>query len=424
MANCISPCSRFFAKASAVTDLRPTFLLLLTLLLVATNALAASNALLRQGAALLQQGAIEEALVVLHDAERQLLDRSQAAGLLGDAYLRLGMQRLEGGDEPAAREAFANAKSYLHDDPRPWQGTAIAWLHAGQPAAAIGELHEALAMAGEQADLLILLGRAYYAAGDLVQAEDAWQKAAELGRAGDVTALLEKVRRERQAEAAMHRNLAGRFTLAYAPGVSDSLATAVLDTLQDAYNELGADFGYYPEADIPVLLYAREDFAAVTRSPQWAGGLYDGKIRVPLGGVKRMSPALKALLYHEYAHVVVRFLARGRVPVWFNEGLAEMAGRRHFKPPPPEVPVGQRLDRTALEQSFVGLPAELVPLAYEQSHARVQRLIDLCGWPPIGELLQRLGTGETWDEAIASAYAPCGYDWPRLQTELEGDPSQ
>lgn len=407
-----------------MTDLRPLLVLLLALLLVPANALAAPNALLQRGADLLQQGLIEESLVVLQEAERQLSDRLQAAGLLGETYLRLGMQRLERGDEPAAREAFANAKNYLPDDPRPWQGTAIAWMHAGQPAAAIGELHEALAMAGEQADLLILLGRAHYAGGDLVQAEEAWQKAVELGRTGEVAALLEKVRRERQAEAAMHRNLAGRFTLAYAPGVSDSLASAVLDTLQEAYNELGADLGYYPDADIPVLLYAREDFAAVTRSPQWAGGLYDGKIRVPLGGVKRMSPALKALLYHEYTHVVVRFLARGRVPVWLNEGLAEMAGRRHFKPPPSEMPVGRRLDRTALEQSFVGLPAELVPLAYEQSHARVQRLTDLCGWPPIGELLQRLGTGEAWDKAVASAYAPCGYDWPRLQTELEGDSSQ
>ncbi|NJC87844.1 MAG: hypothetical protein FIB02_04820 [Desulfuromonas sp.] len=407
-----------------MTDFRILFILLFTLLFSAANSLAAPNALLQRGADLLRQGAVEEALVVLHEAERQLPDRSQLADLLGEGYLRLGMQRLERGNELGAREAFANAKSYLHDDPRPWQGTAIAWMHAGQPAAAIGELQEALAIAVEQADLLILLGRAQYAAGDLVQAEEAWQQAAELGRAGEVTALLEKVRRERQAEATMHRNLAGRFTLAYAPGVSDTLASAVLDTLQDAYNELGADLGYYPEADIPVLLYAREDFSAVTRSPQWAGGLYDGKIRVPLGGVQRIDAPLKALLYHEYMHVLVRFLGKGRVSVWLNEGLAEIAGRRHFQPPRPNLPSDRQLDQAALEQSFVDLPVELVPLAYEQSHVRVQRLIDLCGWPPISELLQRLGTGEPWDKAVSSAYAPCGYDWPRLQVELGSDASR
>ncbi|TLM68490.1 MAG: tetratricopeptide repeat protein [Deltaproteobacteria bacterium] len=390
--------------------------------LLALSALAAvAEPLLDKGAALLNAGHLDEAIAALHDAERRLPDRSQAAGLLGEAYLRLGMRSLEARDEAAAREAFASAKDYLPDDPRPWQGTAIAWLHAGQPAAALGELHEALALAGERPELLVLLGRAHYAAGDLAQAEDAWQKAAELEPAAEVTALLDKVRRERRAEAAMRRDLAGRFTLAYAPGVSDPLAAAVLEVLQDAYADLGRELGYYPDSDIPVLLYAREDFAAVTRSPEWAGAVYDGKIRVPLGGVQRMTDPLKALLYHEYTHVVVRFLAKGRAPVWLNEGLAELIGRRQFDPPPPPPPAGARIDPAALDRSFGDLPAHLVPLAYAQSHARVKRLVELCGWPPLGELLQRLGSGSTWDRAIAQAYAPCGYDWPRLQVELAGE---
>ncbi|MHB8709344.1 MAG: tetratricopeptide repeat protein [Desulfuromonadales bacterium] len=404
-----------------MTGLRLLVCLLGLLSLVVTTAPAAPNAVLQRGADLLQQGENEAALAVLHEAERQLPDRSQAANLLGEAYLRLGMQRLDGGNESAAREAFANAKHYLPNDPRPWQGSAIAWLHDGQPAVAVGELHEALAIAGERPELLLLLGRAHYAGGDLEQAAEVLGRAVELGAADEAATFLEKVRRERQAEQSMRRNLAGRFTIAYASGVSDALAAEVLDVLQDAYDELGTDLGFYPEADIPVLLYAREDFTAVTRSPEWAGGLYDGKIRVPLGGVRHKSNPLKALLYHEYTHVLVRFSGKGRVPVWLNEGLAEMAGRRYFEPPQPRVATGMHLDPTALDRSFGELPAELVPLAYAQSHARVQRLVDLCGWPPLGDLLQRLGTGASWDSAIAQAYAPCGYDWPRLQVELKDE---
>jgi Tfp pilus assembly protein PilF len=400
-------------------ELRPVIILLVLLLAGASAVLANPYALLQRGGELLQQGHTDEALAVLHEAEKSLPEPAKAAGMLGEAYLRLGMQRLNEGEATAAREAFAEAKRYLPNDFRPWQGTAIAWLHDGQPVAASGELQEALALAGAQAELLLLLGRAHYAAGELEQAEAAWVQAAELGAGQEAGPLLEKVRRELRAEQAMQRDLAGRFTLAYAPGVSDELAAQVLEALEDAYAEVGADLGYYPEADIPVLLYAQEDFAAVTRSPEWAGAVYDGKIRVPLGGVKRMSPQLRALLHHEYTHVVVRFLGKGRVPVWLNEGLAEAAERRHFAPPHPAAkPSGKRLDAAALDRSFSELPAELVPQAYEQSFARVQRLIELCGWPALGELLQRLGTGAGWEAAVTAAYAPCGYDWPRLQAEL------
>ncbi len=391
-------------------------LLCILLLFLAGPSFASPEQPLQEGLSLLRAGQIEEAIAALHRAERQLVDNSRANGPLGEAYLQLGMNKLNVGDEAAAREAFARAKHYLPEDPRPWQGSAIAWLHAGQPVAAAGELNEALAIAGDQPDLLLLLGRAHYAAGDLLQAEEAWQKAVELGGGGELSQLLEKVRRELRAESGMNRNLSGRFTLAYAVGVSDRLAGLVLEELQAAYQELGREFGYYPEADIPVLLYVREDFAAVTRSPAWAGAVYDGKIRVPLGGVESMSPQLKALLYHEYAHVLVRFLGKGRVPVWLNEGVAEVAGRRFHVPRRALALPAIRPE--ALERPFSELPDDQVPTAYQRSYQRVARMIELCGEPPLSELLQRLGKGEKWAEAVAAAYAPCGYDWPRLQVEL------
>ena len=394
-------------------------LIVICLLLLAAPALASPDQLLQEGLVLLKADQVEAAIDSLHRAERQLVDGARARRPLGEAYLRLGMKELSAGEEARAREAFARAKGYLPEDPRPWQGSAIAWLHDGQPAAAVGELNEALAIGGEQPELLLLLGRAHYAAGDLPQAEEAWQRGVEAGGAGELPQLLEKVRRELQAERGMSRNLAGRFTLAYASGVSDRLAGLVLEELQTAYQDLGRAFGYYPETDIPVLLYAREDFAAVTRSPAWAGAVYDGKIRVPMGGVETMSPPLKALLHHEYAHVLVRFLGKGRVPVWLNEGLAEVAGRR-FHAPRQSLAM-PALKPQSLERSFSELPDELVPAAYQHSYLRVARLIELCGEPPLAELLKRLGKGEAWAEAVAGAYAPCGYDWPRLQVELEDE---
>jgi len=393
------------------------FLFLLgSLILLPRLVLANPDELLTRAASLISDGKPSEALELLHDAERRLPDPKLAAGLLGEAYLRLGMQQIAHGDDVAGREAFASAQRYLPDDPRPLQGMALAWISAGQPAAAIGPLHEAQTLAGEDPELALLLGRAYYSLGDLTQAEEAWVEAAQAGSA-EAVPLLEKVRRERQAEHTMSRDLAGRFTIAYAAGVSDALAGTVRDVLQEAYGELGRELGYYPETDIPVLLYAREDFQAVTRSPAWAGAVYDGKIRVPLGGVERMTPQLRALLFHEYTHVLVRFLGKGRAPIWLNEGLAELAGQRQFAPS--HRAYSQSLPPASLERPFTELPNELVPVAYAQSRARVERLAELCGSPALGELLRQLGIGLAWEAAIAEAYAPCGYDWPRLQAEIE-----
>jgi tetratricopeptide (TPR) repeat protein len=398
--------------------LRRLFIVTSLLLWLPSVVSASTDTQLQKGLDLLKSGRTTEAIAALHDAARSLPDPALLAPVLGEAYLQSGMQQLDNGGDAGAREAFAEAKRYLPDDPRPWQWMAICWLHAGQPAPAVAELGEAIVLAGERPELLILLGRAEYAAGELLQAEAVWERAAELGSDSEVAPLLEKVRREFRVEQTMQRDLAGPFSIAYAPGVSKPLAAIVLDTLQGAYDDLGSDLGFYPEAEIPVLLYAREDFAAVTHSPQWAGAVYDGKIRVPLGGVAEMSAPLRGLLYHEYAHVLVRFLGRGRVPVWLNEGLAEVAGRQYFSPPAVPASTGRPLTAAALDRPFTELPAELVPLAYQASYERVNHLVERCGWSPLGELLQRLGSGEPWEIAVANAYAPCGMDWPRLQAEL------
>ena len=403
-------------------DLRKLLLpgvMLMVPLLASANPGMALNPLLEEGAALLQQGRTVQAISSLQAAERRLPNPADAAPLLGEAYLKFGMQSLGQMATRPARDAFVKAKGYIPRDYRPYQAMALAWLHEGQPVPATAELYEALALGGERSDLYMLLGRAHYESGQLDQAEEAWVKAAELGAADEAAPHLEKVRRELRAEKTMRRDLAGRFTLAYAQGVSDALAGEVLEVLEDAYQAVGRDLNYYPEADIPVLLYARDDFAAVTRSPGWAAAVYDGKVRVPLGGVDKMSAPLRALLHHEYVHVVVRFLGKGRAPVWLNEGIAEVVERRLYETPQADsAPTGAKLPEGALDRPFVGLPDDQVRLAYQQSHERVRRLVNLCGWPPVGELLQRLGAGEKWEAAVAGAYAPCGYDWPRLQVEL------
>ena len=41
---------------------------------------------------------------------------------------------------------------------------------------------------------------------------------------------------------------------------------------------------------ITVVLYSREQFRDITRSPQWAAGMFDGEIRVPVHGTLAWRP--------------------------------------------------------------------------------------------------------------------------------------
>ena len=82
---------------------------------------------------------------------------------------------------------------------------------------------------------------------------------------------------------------------------------------------------------IEVLLLDPRDF-----SESYGGsgidllGLYDGRIRVPLGRLRTLDEGAAALLTHELTHALIAEASGDRAPHWLHEGLAQMVepGRR------------------------------------------------------------------------------------------------
>ena len=75
---------------------------------------------------------------------------------------------------------------------------------------------------------------------------------------------------------------------------------------------------------VPVVLYTREQFRDITRSPEWAAAAYDGIIRVPMRGAGEKGEDLDRVLAHEFSHALIRSLATRNLPTWLNEGLASV----------------------------------------------------------------------------------------------------
>lgn len=388
-----------------------------------TMSFATSNQTFEEAIILIEKKEYAQARDLLHDLEASLLDPEQIANLLAFACLGSGYQLLSSGDYSTAREAFVEGRRYKEDDVRLWQGEAMVLMKQGQYSEAASLLDQALGVAPQNADIYYFLGQSYYADGRMSEALDALASAVELGGGTDVSTFQEKVLREWQVEQAMGREVRGHFELAYVDGHGSRLAASILEILEDAYTELGSDLAFYPEVRVPVLLYSSRDFSAVTNSPDWAGALYDGKIRLPLGGMNEMSDSLAALLYHEYMHVLVHFLVHQEIPVWLNEGLAGLAGRRLYSLPMVHlqraVEGKMLIGWDSLSGSFADLDHARVPLAYEQSCSLVMFLVDRFGWDKMKEFLERLDKQQSWQTVIADVYQDFGLDWPAILTEWQ-----
>jgi len=265
------------------------------------------------------------------------------------------------------------------------------------------ELEHARARQPDSPDILFYLGQVLYETDNRQEAIELWERALTLSPArAELIAVLKKARKETAVEDKMDRGNSPRFNMTYDPGVNTSFALAVLDVLENASNQVGAELGHFPEARVPVVIYKRDDYKDITNSPDWSGGAYDGTIRLPFGALSEVSPPLRAILFHEYAHVVVFDLTHGNCPVWLNEGIAETFGRGQFNSASTALK-GPAIDVRRLEGSFTSLSSGDAARAYQQSYAMVNYLVTTYGWHRVKAILVNLGKGMSMSAAVASA---------------------
>jgi hypothetical protein len=163
---------------------------------------------------------------------------------------------------------------------------------------------------------------------------------------------------------------------------------------------VGSSLNVYPPETITAILYSREQFRDVTKSPAWAAGAYDGRIRIPVLGSLRTPGELDRVVTHEYVHAALQSLAPRGLPFWLNEGLAT-----YFEPAD-HTWMEQRL-RTArtllpmsdLEQGFGRLDGADALLAYAQGYAAAKMLVRRLG-ANFPVFLQYVGNGTPLDQAL------------------------
>lgn len=145
----------------------------------------------------------------------------------------------------------------------------------------------------------------------------------------ELATLLERWRAEAEAESDFWRESSQHFDLAY-DGSRDELlwgSHRILGELEKVYMDLALAFGHSPVEQggprISVVLYRRASFGALTQLGDWAGGAFDGTVRIPVEEFALEEAGLKRILRHELVHAFNRAVGGSGVPGWLNEGLAQ-----------------------------------------------------------------------------------------------------
>lgn len=314
-----------------------------------------------------------------------------------------GWKALDAGQAEAAERAFREALVEDPKSPRLHLGAAVAAFAQRKDAEAKAAVEGALALEPTLAGAREVLGPVLYRTGDLDGAIRVYS-ALVAGKPSDhpLVRLHDRWRREADLRDRMNLAAGSGFTVAFEGEEDTELAAQALASLERAAARIGGLLGAHQLAPIAVVLYTGEQFRDITRAPRWAGGAFDGTIRIPMRGALSDPNELDRVLAHEFTHALVHTLAPRGVPTWLNEGLAVALERDSI-----DTSRTSASDESAalvplrrLVTSFGPLSAADAKRAYATSAVAVRRLLDEAGGVAIANLLRDLGSGEPFEAAF------------------------
>lgn len=291
---------------------------------------------------------------------------------------------------------------------------ALEILKAGDMALALSEFracHEAqpdnTIFLRNLVETMARIARGLWSQGDRQEAiwrlEDAIEFANGLppeDRRDDLVLLLERWQREFAVESEFWQDMSIHFELSYDASHQDLVNgyQDVLDRAEAAYADLRDFFGFDPVFDrgrrIRITLYRRANFTQVTGLASWAGGAFDGTVRLPVNDLATDLHQMSLLLRHELTHAFLDGArTHGAVPGWLNEGLAQyLSGEKTIVlERARKVLDGKLVPLAKLTGAFSSIgDAQAVTRAYTESLIAVDAIATQFGEAMLAELIAEL----------------------------------
>jgi tetratricopeptide (TPR) repeat protein len=341
------------------------------------------------------------------------LAQNTNAEVAATAYFLAGKHESDHGNFPAAKRYYESALRFQPDNATLLIYYAATLMRTGHASEALSYAQHAASIAPDSPDAIAMLGFVQFASDHTPDAIRSWKKSLALRPDATVSQYLAKAERESSAESDFSQRESSHFNLHFeGKDTSETFRRDLLATLDSEYDDLVRDLGYSPHNTIAVTLYTQQAFFDVTQAPSWSGAINDGKLRIPVSGVKSVTRDLARVLKHELTHSFVAQMSGNRCPTWLNEGIAQIEEGKSAASFGHQLAQmygsGNEIPLNILEGSFMNFSGPEAIAAYAESLAVTEYIRDAYGMSEIARVLERLSQGSS-TEAALRAGVHCDY---------------
>lgn len=296
--------------------------------------------------------------------------------------------------EPKAATAAASLHIPGSSDARLLKATQL--LNANQPAEALTIAEAMIRQQGPQPDLLALAGLAAQRSDRTSDAIQYWEQSLAIKKSPAIERMLVAARRELEADQSSEKLFGMRFVFRYdTREVTPEQARTIVPMLDSEFSRISETLGCRSEERMVVVVQSVDAFRRTTGAAEWAGGQYDGRIRVALLDGGRMGEETRRAFAHEIVHACLANM--GQYPAWLHEGLAQkLSGDA---PPPSDLALVRQMARQSqlpslgrLSGTWSRLSPQHARVAYAAAYIAADALITAYGADGARNLLRNLET--------------------------------
>lgn len=235
--------------------------------------------------------------------------------------------------------------------------------------------------------LLAMAGVAAWKADEGRHALEFWRESMALAPNPALQGLYAKVERELANDQSNEKLETANVILRFEDGaLPKQTATQMLYVVDATYLRISAQLGCKAQEKIVTIVQNRDAYVRATSAAAWNGGLYDGRIHLPIydqtPGYQTMGEEEEHILAHETTHACLHML--GNWPTWFQEGMAQRYSGEKLSSFTVAKLAGMSREKklpslTKLGTDWTRLGNDQAALAYSLSYYAVNTMFEVYG---------------------------------------------